>query len=429
MFRTITHSSALALCLLAVATTGCDLGEFNGEIVPNPVVEPPPNATPQGSCGATCHGNAENPAPPNDTDGQEDPTLLSVGAHRAHLRIAPLWYQQIQCTECHQQVDNVGSPGHNDGNVDIQFGQIANGNGAIQAEWTSPSCGVYCHGVSMDGGLVTEPNWNEPGALTGCDACHGNPPQGGHPPSEVDNCGGCHQTVQLGGTTFLAPEKHINGIVETALDGGGGGGPGEPAQTCSACHGEGDVSAPPKANNDATEYTDSRVGAHRAHLGPSDWRREMFCSQCHEVPADVNAPGHMDDNDDQAEVQFDNLNPQANYNFDTYDCSNLYCHGNGYNQTSTESWVVQLELGCASCHDDGGNGGVNMSGAHDDHLGVGMACRDCHGQVVNNAGGFADPNLHINGVHEVASPNGTWDAAAQTCYNVGCHADFPWDNQ
>lgn len=427
MFRTFTYASAIGMCLLALALTGCDLGEFNGEIIPNPVVQPPPNADPQGSCGGSCHGDVNSPSPPNDTLGNSESTFPGVGAHRAHQRVAPTWYQQIQCTECHIPVNGVGDPGHNNGNTDFDWGPIASADN-VNAEYNGQTCGVYCHGVSMDGGQVTEPGWTDAGALTGCDACHGNPPGGNHP--AIPTCSDCHQTMDLDDVTFLAPEKHINGTVETALDGGGE--PGQPAQGCEACHGEAGVSsAPPVANNGETDPADSRVGAHRAHLGPSDWRREMFCSQCHEVPADVNAPGHMDDGDDQAEVEFDGLNPQASYDFNAYSCNNMYCHGPGFNQGSTESWVGNLDLGCTGCHDDGSNGGVEMSGAHDDHIAIAMQCSDCHGQVVNVAGVRA-PDLHINGLHEVEiTAGGVWDANAQACSDTPCHgaAPFPWNNQ
>ena len=44
--------------------------------------------------------------------------------------------------------------------------------------------------------------------------------------------------------------------------------------------------------------------AHREHLGVSDWRRSLLCSDCHSVPTAVDTPGHLD-GDDVAEVPFD----------------------------------------------------------------------------------------------------------------------------
>lgn len=428
MFRTITYSSALGLCLLAMSVTGCDLGEFTGEIVPNPVVEPPPNAPePAASCGAGCHGGPDTPSPPLDTNGLDDPSLPTVGAHRAHLRIAPVWYKQIECTECHTVPANVGDPGHldqpDDGSpADVIFGPIARGDN-VQAEYNG-TCGVYCHGVSMQGGDVTQPGWTQVGALTGCSSCHAYPPPPPHP--AADDCGGCHTAVEPGTDNFLVPETHINGIVETAVDGNGD--PGEPAQACDGCHGGNGISAPPAPLEGGDDYTNPGVGAHRAHLEPADWRKDITCVNCHTVPLNVDDPGHLD-GDNNAEVIFDALNPQANYDFGNNTCTNMYCHGAGYNQNAIESWVEQKELGCTGCHDDGTNGGVNMSGAHDDHLVLGQGCNTCHGQVMNAGGNFVDADLHINGYHEVTPGAGTWDANAQFCANVGCHGDRPWDNQ
>lgn len=400
-----------------IALAGCDLGEFEGDIQ-EPVVEPPPNVDPLLGCSTGCHGDVDSPAPPADTAGAVDPSLVSVGAHRAHLEVAPTWYRKGDCADCHQVPVGLNDPGHMDTPVpaELIFGAIPS-SGGVTATWDGASCTVYCHGASMQGGTAIQPEWTANGSLNGqCDSCHGNPPPAPHPAG--NDCGLCHATMQPGGNTFLDPQSHIDGKVDTAADNN--------AQGCDTCHGEGGVSAPPADLEGNTDPTIPSVGAHRAHLGTSDWHRELYCSQCHVVPPDVNAPGHMDDGDNVAEVIFDELNPQAAYDFNNATCSNLYCHGNGYSQVATASWTDNLFLACSGCHDDGGQGGENMSGKHKKHLDEDMRCADCHGAVVNQQMAVIAPDLHINGLHEIDMPNGQWDAATRTCTNVGCHGDYGW---
>jgi hypothetical protein len=35
-------------------------------------------------------------------------------------------------------------------------------------------------------------------------------------------------------------------------------------------------------------------------------------------------------------------------------------------------------------------------------------------------------DLHVNGVHEVTMARGTWNAAARSCSNTGCHGTKSW---
>lgn len=417
MFRTTSYSTVLAVCLAMLDWTGCDLGKFDG-VVPNPDVVPPPNVSPLLGCNATCHGDVVSPAPPIDTTGGSDPTTVSVGAHRAHLEVAPTWYRQGVCEDCHIVPVAVTDPGHNDTLVpaELTFGPVA-GSGGVTPTWNGATCDVWCHGAGMNGGTNTQPSWTASGSLNGaCDTCHGYPPPPPHP--GLNDCGTCHATMQPGGTTFLDPESHIDGKVDTAANNN--------VQGCDSCHGANGESAPPNDTQGNTDPTLQTVGAHRAHIGPSDWRRELYCAQCHIVPVDVSDAPHID-GDNVAEVTFDNLNPDGIYDVATATCSNNYCHGPGLASTGNEIWTTTLQLNCDGCHDDGSNGGVNMSGAHDDHLAENFSCSTCHSTVVNVGGVILDPNLHINGLHEVEMAIGIWDPAQRRCANVGCHGDFDWD--
>jgi predicted CxxxxCH...CXXCH cytochrome family protein len=252
------------------------------------------------------------------------------------------------------------------------------------------------------------------GSQDACGNCHGYPPLAPHP--NDTNCGSCHPTVQPNSTIFLDPDSHIDGKLDITGN----------VQGCESCHGGGGVSAPPVALDGSTERTSRGVGAHREHLGPSLWRRELYCSQCHVVPINVGEPQHID-GDNRAELNFDALNPQATYDPVTNTCSNLYCHGNGRAARGTMTWTDDVELGCSSCHDDGSAGGATMSGEHDEHIQEGLNCHDCHGAVVDQNKNIIDPKLHINGVHEIdIRTGGTWNAAERRCSNLACHGAEEW---
>ena len=66
---------------------------------------------------ASCHGSADNSAPPRDTRGNTDPSLLSVGAHQAHL-VGRGLARAMECSECHVVPEHVNSRGHIDDEVE-----------------------------------------------------------------------------------------------------------------------------------------------------------------------------------------------------------------------------------------------------------------------------------------------------------------------
>jgi predicted CxxxxCH...CXXCH cytochrome family protein len=171
-----------------------------------------------------------------------------------------------------------------------------------------------------------------------------------------------------------------------------------------------------------TDPTAPGVGAHRAHVGPSEWRRELYCSQCHVVPVNIGDPGHVD-GDNVAEITFDGLNPQGTFDRATSTCSNLYCHGNGWNQLGTKTWTQPGALNCTSCHNTNGE---EMSGKHKKHFEKGYDCVDCHRDVINAQRAIITPDLHLNGVHDVKMAQGTYDPATRFCTNIACHNNKKW---
>jgi predicted CxxxxCH...CXXCH cytochrome family protein len=161
-----------------------------------------------------CHGGKDNAtgAPPFDSEGNSDRTMVGVGAHTAHvaLQTNPVTDKAFACNACHPAYTDALSTGHVDGVVTVSFGGLAKTDGA-DPKWDGTSCsGVYCHGA-FDLGDFATPTWTDVSGNAGkCGACHGVPPGGEHPDST--NCSGCHsstagpnQTIKAGSTT------HING--------------------------------------------------------------------------------------------------------------------------------------------------------------------------------------------------------------------------
>lgn len=406
----------LGFCCMAVLSA-CDLGTQNNPPVADAGVDaepviPPPNADPLLGCAGACHGDETSIAPPKDTTGGVETTLRSVGAHRDHLNPAPTWHRKILCEDCHQVPAAAGDPGHIDTPVpaELTFSALAAQGGPI--EWNGETCAnAYCHGSTLPGGALTQPNWTTvDNTQDACGNCHGYPPPAPHPANT--DCGTCHPTVQPGTTSFLDPASHIDGKLDTTGD----------VQGCDSCHGGGGVAAPPTDLDGNTAITYPGVGAHRAHIGPSDWHAELNCAQCHTVPVNVADPGHID-GDNQAELTFDGISPLATYDAATATCSNLYCHGNGRTSNGTMVWTADVNVGCGSCHSINGDG---MSGRHQKHLEEGMDCNECHEKVVDAARQFIGPQYHVNGVHEVNMPNGTFDPVTRNCSNVGCHNNKKW---
>jgi predicted CxxxxCH...CXXCH cytochrome family protein len=402
-----------------------------------PAPPPPPNADPQVGCSPDCHGDAYSIAPPGDTTGGTSTSLRGVGAHREHLDPAPTFHRAVQCEDCHRVPEAPGDPGHLDdtAGAELTFSALASADGA-RPEWSGTTCTVYCHGATLAGGALTTPTWTVvDSSQDRCGNCHGTPPPAPHP--EGGDCGTCHPTVAPGSTTFLDPGSHINGKVEFTTD----------LPECDDCHGGGGVAAPPVDLDGNTDRGMPGVGAHREHFGPSNWHREIFCAQCHVVPVSESSPGHQD-GDNVAEVLFDELNPDAEYDFGSATCTNLYCHGNASFQLGRRVWTDDLMLDCDSCHDDGsgGGGGGNsgpgggggddgddgddddeLSRQHKKHYEESIECFECHGQVVDQMLQFVEPNLHINGVFDVSIPSGgAFDSAQRRCSNLICHENEDW---
>jgi len=349
----------------------------------------------------TCHGSGGISAPPFDVGGDNATNVRGVGAHRAHVEIST-WRKDIECSECHLVPGATLAVGHMDTPLpaEVNFGTLA-GN----ATWNGGSCtNTYCHGTTLSGGQSTNPLWTQVDGTQGqCDSCHGAPPPAPHP---VDSdCGKCHDTMTPGGGMVITDRtRHIDGNLDVV-----GG------LACDSCHGSGGIAAPPSDTNGNTTTTTRGVGAHRNHLGTSDWHQEFACSECHKVPTATGSVGHID-TPLPAELTFSSL-AGTNGQFNGTTCTNSYCHGTTLSggQVSAPKWtqIDGTQTQCDSCH------GAPPPSPHP----ADADCGKCHasmtaggGMVITNAA------LHINGTLEV-----TGDLACDSCHGSGGDAAPPLD--
>ncbi len=334
---------------------------------------------------SSCHGSGTDPAPPIDLEGGVEDTRRGVGAHQSHLQ-ASIWRATIGCDDCHIAPDEIWSDGHIDSlpPAEMTFGALAQANGATP-NFDGTRCeSVYCHGETlMPGGRLTKPTWTQvDGSPSECDACHGMPPGGEHPPST--DCVRCHDNIDAA-RGITDPETHINGVVNIG------------GVSCTACHGLAGAGAAPPFDTTAGLATSRRgVGAHQSHLRPATWRATMSCDQCHVVPFDVGQPGHLDTTEegDPADLRWGHLGVAdgADPSFDGTTCTDVYCHGATLEPGGSVTEPVWTRVDgsqstCGTCH------ALPPAGVHpvlDD-------CNQCHPSI-NDAGIIIDPARHINGV-------------------------------
>ena len=349
----------------------------------------------------SCHGSGGDPAPPQDTQGNTATSFRGVGAHQSHLQ-ASTWFKPIACNECHLVPTSVEQVGHIDTPLpaEVLFGTLA-GN----ASWNGSTCaGTYCHGSTLTGGTSTNPVWtNVNGAQGQCGSCHGTPPP---PPHPVDSdCGSCHDTMTKGGGLVITdPSRHIDGNLDVNTD-----------QACDSCHGSGGNAAPPKAVGGATATTARGVGAHRSHLGSSNWHAQVDCTDCHRVPATVESVGHID-TPLPAELTFSSkAGPSTQWNGSR--CSNNYCHGSTLTGGSATAplWtqVDGSQNQCGSCH------GAPPPAPHP----TSTDCGQCHDDMTPGGGMvITDPSRHIDGNVNVNS-----NQACDSCHGSGGDPAPPQD--
>jgi len=346
-----------------------------------------------GSCDG-CHGTGPQGAPPPDLSRSSDPASPGAGAHATHL-VAGATHGAVACNQCHVVPQTVDQPSHIDGDnrAEITFGTLAQSNNSSPAYARSDqSCAnVYCHGA------VT-PKWTNPRSSDqACGSCHSLPPSLPHP--QNSDCSQCHSGVIGPDRTFTHPELHVDGTVEL-----------DTKPTCSACHGTGQDGAPPPDLSGNMDVSSRGVGAHQIHLSNAATHGKLTCSECHVVPATVDAPGHLG-TDGRAEITFGTL-AQHGGSSPTYDstsvaCQNTYCHG-----TVSGKWQTPRasDAACGSCHS------LPPAAPHPPR----QDCENCHGDVIGPNRVFIAPSRHVDGNVDVA-------AGCNTCHGSSSNAAPPRD--
>ncbi|MBI2376255.1 MAG: CxxxxCH/CxxCH domain-containing protein [Deltaproteobacteria bacterium] len=397
-----------------------------------------------GQC-ATCHGSGAQPAPPKDLAGRADPTVITVGAHRAHVEGVSGISRPVACTECHLVPATLSSPGHVDTDppAELSFGPLAATAGATPSfdEATATCASVYCHGATLDAGRASVPLWTRTdGSQTHCSGCHGFPPGGDHP--RDDRCSLCHlPTASVDG--IGDPTTHIDGRLQVSKD-------------CDSCHGSAGESAPPRDLDGRSETTRISVGAHRTHLDGGKTGKPVACTECHVVPEELDNPGHVD-TARPAELVFGNLAGLGHRPaWAAPTCGDTYCHNGVGAIVPAPAWNVvdgtqgdcggchaippatpvhQGSADCSNCHlpTAGPNRTIAEPSRHvDGSLDVtDLDCNSCHGDVDSPApprdlAGHTDATDEQVGAHRAhLGGNRSARVACATCHLVPLHRDDP----
>jgi predicted CxxxxCH...CXXCH cytochrome family protein len=352
-----------------------------------------------------CHGSATtNQAPPKDTSGGTATTLITVGAHQAHL-LGGVSSKMVACDECHTVPANVNSPGHIDHPPPayVIFGPTATTNSFVPA-WnasTGQCSNTYCH--TGTGGSNTAPTWTRvDGTQAACGGCHGiPPPTPAH--NGVTDCTGCHLPTAGLNRTIANPATHVDGVLQVN------------AGSCNGtCHGDSTTPAPPIGVSGGVAAS---VGAHRVHLAGGSVSNPVACSSCHTVPVNVTDPGH-NDHPLPAWVIFSGMSTSnmtaPTYSATTKQCTNTYCHGGasaGGGTNINPIWNAPGSAPCGSCH------GLPPPAPHPQYT----KCEVCHADAGPNHT-IADKTKHLNGVVDVNDL-----VPCQTCHGSTTNAAPPLD--
>jgi predicted CxxxxCH...CXXCH cytochrome family protein len=445
-----------------------------------------------------CHGSPTSDAPPKDLQGNVATTFIGVGAHQSHVTGLHGVTAPLDCTSCHPKPSTPIQALHMDGKVEVTG--YTGTDLALLAAITTPgwdrttvSCATsYCHGATLGGGTAMQPVWTKvDGTQAACGSCHGLPPTK-HltltPPVTAASCAPCHPgTVKADGTIDVAGGKHLNGKIDAEGFEGHGTGwlvPGDPqfhgqvaiqngldscfkchsakepaangipscaschdalagggdwTTSCTGCHGDATTAAPPKDVHGNTATTAIGVGAHRSHTDAThNLARKYGCEACHQKPAVVFAPGHLDGTTVVTGYTGSDANLQnvkePGWNATSASCSTSWCHGNysgvfTYYQDDGSGTTVQVDYpyartgstpvwnlvdgtqgACGSCHGLPPSGGTWHSGAHG---GAYNSCALCHPGVNVDGTAFTDASRHVDGVVDVTPQ---WTSRCFACH-------------
>lgn len=345
----------------------------------------------------TCHGD-----------------IPAQGAHPIHLLGGAL-DKPVPCAECHVVPEAWDDPGHivdDTAPAEVALGALAarTPDGAVREGPPSydPATGacsnVYCHGDAFADAEAgnTEPVWTAADQAS-CGSCHGLGPAS-HIAADADRCMACHPSVADATGALANLEPHLDGAIDV------GRGTGD----CGDCHGDGPDGAPPVDLSGGSATSLVTVGAHRAHVdGQHRLRGPIPCGDCHDAPAVLRDPGHID-SPGPAEVfpggaSFAGL-AAAKGAVPAWDraaatCSDVYCHGGGTSRMAddttptllrTPTWtaVGEAQAACGTCH-----GVPPQDLVHQPTWGL-TFCYTCHTQTVDEFGTILitdGTSAHIDG--------------------------------
>lgn len=300
-----------------------------------------------GTVGSSCNGSGCHTEGVESCGTCHEATPTS-GAHTAHA------VQEIACDTCHEAHADARSPLHPNGAIDLRFGGLALAGADPSFDSSQGTCSeVYCHG----GGDI---EWRSVTPLV-CSSCHSAPPEShGRFATAESDCTSCH-----GGEAV-----HIDGQLDVA------------ELSCHGCHGKGPLGAPPAGLLLAIDGPG--VGAHARHLDstlPDRMGRVAECDDCHSVPGELLAPGHIDGTA-PADVE---LGIAGSYAAGTQTCV-VGCH---WDAEPGPPWGDDsgAQRACDACH--GLPPLVTRAGTtHPPVAGGQAACASCH---------VFDPLSHVDG--------------------------------
>lgn len=368
---------------------GQSCGDCHGDLTPATHVDGQldcgvPGATGPGACPgcSDCHGGPGDTEPFRDTSQKTDPTLVSVGAHEAHLSHSGL-AAPVGCWACHAEVDVMHSEGHVDSDLpaEVRWGPVG-ATGALPWDRADRTCTVWCHGAELEGGSQPPPSWTETGGIaSSCGACHGLPPPAPHGQSGLP-CEGCHGPLDA--------TNHIDGIVTC---GAAGEGLPDALGTCGevacgfACHGTADSPAPPFDTSGSADTADRGVGAHATHLAGGVFSAPVACVNCHIEVLGAGQAGHAD-TPVPAEVVWGGVAASHGVT-PVFDPVGLTCSV-GCHLAAIPVWteVGTGQAACGTCHS------LPPAAPHPGS----NACETCHASTAGPNQTIANPANHVNGV-------------------------------
>jgi predicted CxxxxCH...CXXCH cytochrome family protein len=327
----------------------------------------------------------------------------------------------MQCDECHVVPVDQADQGHRDTPrpAELTWGPLATADGAAPGfDEASLTCtNTYCHGETLQkpGGLAKQPDWTlVDGSQAACDSCHGNPPGGTH--TTLTTCELCHDEVigpPVGGIpTWVAPERHIDGIVDIGA-------------ACDVCHGN-----PPTP---ATEDYPGGGGAHTLHAVTLGYA----CITCH--GNDGTGPTHGVGGTTVVQANIDIVFdptvtfpggttmengglPSENYNAGNPTCL-VGCHnpvpGDVPDLANAAVWT-DTTISCAECHEKPGTEpptSHDLDPDIDDDATIRVSCQVCH-NVTNHLAGLVEINDPDPADSDSYSATGA-SGLCRTCHDGG----------